>query len=196
MTKTAQEMAEEYANSEVPISAGESSEIRRLLIKGVAGHWLKGYKQCEADKDLRIKELEKLLSEVNSCKLGNLVIYNPNGEDKDAKFVAGLCQSIQTENEKLQDENTLLTAKLEKADLLGVAGIELEQAFVHVIEEWKGFWMNQRQNDEADYQNYLHRALGVDANMKYHLAKKLRELMISRQALTPDKAKGSNGSDT
>jgi hypothetical protein len=110
--------------------------------------------------------------------------------------VAGLCQSIQTENEKLQDENTLLTAKLEKADLLGVAGIELEQAFVHVIEEWKGFWMNQRQNDEADYQNYLHRALGVDANMKYHLAKKLRELMISRQALTPDKAKGSNGSDT
>jgi hypothetical protein len=44
------------------------------------------------------------------------------------------------------------------------------QSFVEVIEKWKGFWMNQKQNDEADYQNYLHRALGVDANMKYHLA--------------------------
>lgn len=44
------------------------------------------------------------------------------------------------------------------------------QSFAKVIEQWKGFWMSQKSNDEADCQNYLHRALGVDANMKYHLA--------------------------
>lgn len=50
-----------------------------------------------------------------------------------------------------------------------------KDSIVKVIEKWKAFWMNQTQNSEADYKNYLHRALGVDANMKYHLADKVWE---------------------
>ena len=30
--------------------------------------------------------------------------------------------------------------------------------------------MNQKQNNEQDYQNYFRRAMGVDANMRHHLA--------------------------
>lgn len=50
-----------------------------------------------------------------------------------------------------------------------------DEFFVNVIVKWKSYWMNQKQNSEADYQNYLHRALGVDANMKYHLARLMQE---------------------
>lgn len=39
-----------------------------------------------------------------------------------------------------------------------------------IIEDWKMFWMNQTQNSEADRKNYFNRAMGVDANMKHHLA--------------------------
>lgn len=90
--------------------------------------------------------------------------------------------------ERLEAEN----AELKKQNcLLGMSGVELEQAFVHVIEEWKGFWMNQIANtgDQADHDNYLHRACGVDANMKYNLAKRLRDFMIKRQ-LTQQSQKG------
>jgi len=38
-----------------------------------------------------------------------------------------------------------------------------------ICREWKMFWMNQKQNNEADYKNYLGRAMGVDANMRCHL---------------------------
>ena len=41
---------------------------------------------------------------------------------------------------------------------------------IKIIEKWQCFWMNQTQNNEADRKNYFHRACGVDANMKYHLA--------------------------
>ena len=44
-----------------------------------------------------------------------------------------------------------------------------------VVEEWQGVWMNQKQNNEADYQNYFHRALGVDANMRYSLSQMMFE---------------------
>lgn len=46
------------------------------------------------------------------------------------------------------------------------------------IDQWVMFWMNQKQNNEQDYQNYLRRAIGVDANMRHHLAKKLHEQFI------------------
>ena len=39
----------------------------------------------------------------------------------------------------------------------------------NICREWKTFWMNQKQNSEADYKNYLSRAMGVDANMRCHL---------------------------
>ncbi len=38
-----------------------------------------------------------------------------------------------------------------------------------VREKWKYFWMNQKQNDQRDYENYHRRAFGVDANMLHHL---------------------------
>ena len=47
------------------------------------------------------------------------------------------------------------------------------------IHEWKNFWMNQRQNSEADYQNYRNRAFGVDANMKHHLAGLIAERLVA-----------------
>lgn len=46
-----------------------------------------------------------------------------------------------------------------------------EEAIMKVIREWKHYWMNQRQNSEEDYQNYLNRASGIDSNMIHHLAK-------------------------
>lgn len=55
---------------------------------------------------------------------------------------------------------------------------DMRQLAVKVIEEWKGFWMNQIEvtKDQADHDNYYCRALGVDANMKYNLAGKIADL--------------------
>lgn len=44
-----------------------------------------------------------------------------------------------------------------------------------VVDEWKAFWMNQKQNNEKDYQNYWRRAFGIDANMSHHLANKIEK---------------------
>lgn len=44
-----------------------------------------------------------------------------------------------------------------------------------VILDWKHGWMNVTGTDEADRQNYFHRAFGVDANMQYGLARRFRE---------------------
>lgn len=51
-----------------------------------------------------------------------------------------------------------------------------QENIVNKIMEWKAFWMNQNQNDEADRKNYFDRAFGVDANMKYDLARRISEL--------------------
>jgi len=50
-----------------------------------------------------------------------------------------------------------------------------ESALREIIGEWKMYWMNQRQNSEADFQNYYSRAFGVDANMQHSLARMLNE---------------------
>lgn len=55
-----------------------------------------------------------------------------------------------------------------------------EIEILEVIHEWKMFWMNQTQNNPQDYENYFHRALGVDANMSHHLAKMLHEALAAR----------------
>lgn len=57
--------------------------------------------------------------------------------------------------------------------------ILMEDFYVKVIEKWKDFWMNQKQHNEDDRQNYFNRAFGIDANMKYHLANLLREAVSS-----------------
>ena len=56
-----------------------------------------------------------------------------------------------------------------------------EESFLKVIRSWKTIWMNQKQNSEADYQNYLQRAFGVDANMSHSLAKMLAEDAEARE---------------
>ena len=48
-----------------------------------------------------------------------------------------------------------------------------EAEFVKIIEEWKHAWMNVTGTDEADASNYFERAFGIDANMKYDLARRL-----------------------
>lgn len=55
-----------------------------------------------------------------------------------------------------------------------------EEFFVEIIMQWRMFWMNQTQNSTADRDNYRHRALGVDANMKYDLAKRIQKALASR----------------
>lgn len=47
--------------------------------------------------------------------------------------------------------------------------------FLNLIEDWLGYWMNQKQNSEEDFKNYFRRAFGVDANMRHHLAKMLED---------------------
>lgn len=58
---------------------------------------------------------------------------------------------------------------------------ETEEKMLEVVRKWKHFWMNQKQNSEADYKNYFERAFGIDANMTHHLAK-----MITDEMLQPD----------
>ncbi len=63
-----------------------------------------------------------------------------------------------------------------------------EESIVKVIEEWKHGWMNVAGTDEADRKNYFNRAFGIDANMKYGLARLLINHFKARQtlaALTP-----------
>ncbi len=48
-----------------------------------------------------------------------------------------------------------------------------EEAIVKVITEWKFAWMNVKGTDEADRKNYFDRAFGIDANMKYGLARRI-----------------------
>lgn len=50
-----------------------------------------------------------------------------------------------------------------------------KESAVEIVNKWKRFWMNQTQNSQADFENYSSRAIGVDANMKYHLADLISE---------------------
>lgn len=49
----------------------------------------------------------------------------------------------------------------------------VEERLVDIISQWKHAWMNVRGTDERDQMNYYTRAFGVDANMKYDLARRL-----------------------
>lgn len=55
-----------------------------------------------------------------------------------------------------------------------------KEFFLNVIDEWTSFWMNQKQNCQQDYENYFRRALGVDANMRHHLADLLSKAARSK----------------
>lgn len=55
-----------------------------------------------------------------------------------------------------------------------------KEFFLNIITEWKFSWMNQRQNDQKDYENYHRRAFGVDANMKHDLASRLARAALNQ----------------
>ncbi len=57
-----------------------------------------------------------------------------------------------------------------------------KEFFLKIIEDWLTYWMNQTQNSKADQENYFRRALGVDANMRHHLADKLAKASDSEKA--------------
>ena len=86
--------------------------------------------------------------------------------------IAG-AQSREAEISKLEADKKILRDSLEK--------YSDKYMMKEVIDEWLLYWMNQTQNSEADYHNYLRRAMGVDANMRHHLAKLISD--IARQAL-------------
>lgn len=56
-----------------------------------------------------------------------------------------------------------------------------EKEFLEVIDEWQMLWMNQTQNSKEDYDNYWRRAFGVDANMRYSLARMLYKAQHSKE---------------
>lgn len=59
---------------------------------------------------------------------------------------------------------------------------EWKKVFLDTIQEWKYFWMNQKQNSEQDFQNYQRRAMAVDANMQDHLASCLEKVVAPLEA--------------
>lgn len=94
------------------------------------------------------------------------------------------------------DKNDLARRKIEVVDKESfdanaekIKGLEAENArlrevlskdkLLEVIEEWQMIWRNQNINPE-DTKRYRRRALSVDANMRYSLAR-----MIHQKALTP-----------
>lgn len=52
--------------------------------------------------------------------------------------------------------------------------------FLKIIRDWKHSWMNQYQNDDADFENYFQRAFGIDANMVHSLAHRLEKAIKER----------------
>lgn len=72
---------------------------------------------------------------------------------------------LQSENQGLREEIERLRALLSKENL------------VEIVEEWLRIWMNQTINPD-DTARYRRRAMGVDANMRYSLAR-----IISEKAL-------------
>jgi hypothetical protein len=48
-----------------------------------------------------------------------------------------------------------------------------KEKYLKVVREWKFNWMNQTQNDPADFKNYHDRAFGIDSNMMHDLAQRL-----------------------
>ena len=48
-----------------------------------------------------------------------------------------------------------------------------EEFYVREIEKWQFAWMNVTGTTEEDSQNYRERSRGIDANMRYDLARRL-----------------------
>lgn len=103
-------------------------------------------------------------------------IMSQGGGFSEFEYRAKMMQ-MQTEYNILKKEKERLAEVLYDYEELKDAKVE-EDVFVKIIDAWKGYWSNQTSNNQADFDNYFHRAFCVDANMKYHLAGKIHNKFI------------------
>lgn len=75
--------------------------------------------------------------------------------------------------EQLQSKHTALLEQVEKLN---------KDFFLGIIDEWQLNWMNVTGTNEADRSNYYSRAFGVDANMRYSLARMICKALASFEA--------------
>lgn len=85
------------------------------------------------------------------------------------------CNLIHVREVLPDDQLNTLTAKVKRYE-----EVFNKEFFLNIITEWKFSWMNQRQNDQKDYENYHRRAFGVDANMKHDLASRLARAALNQ----------------
>lgn len=69
----------------------------------------------------------------------------------------------------------------------------LKEHYRDIIDEWRSIWMNQTQNNEEDRKNYFRRAIGVDSNMQYSLARMLADDFILARSREADKVQADRG---
>jgi len=103
------------------------------------------------------------------CERGNFHHVNDTSESKEMsmQFCADMKDAL--------IELSTLTAKVKRYE-----EVFNKEFFLNIITEWKFSWMNQRQNDQKDYENYHRRAFGVDANMKHDLASRLARAALNQ----------------
>lgn len=62
-----------------------------------------------------------------------------------------------------------------------------EEFYVREIEKWQFAWMNVTGTTEEDSQNYRERSRGIDANMRYDLARRLVEVQKMKASKSGEK---------
>jgi hypothetical protein len=88
-------------------------------------------------------------------------------------------QFVCTNHDRLKEINAALNSPAETPK----TSFDVE-FFLKIVRDWKHSWMDQRQNSEADFQNYYNRAFKIDSNMVHSLAKRLDDAI--------NKAKGED----
>lgn len=56
-----------------------------------------------------------------------------------------------------------------------------KETFLYVIEQWQFSWMDVKGTDKQDAKNYFRKASGIDANMRYDLAKRLADFFNKKE---------------
>lgn len=82
-------------------------------------------------------------------------------------------QIAKSQIRSMHSEKSFSDLRAQLAEKEAALGKLTKELFLEVIQEWRYFWMNQKQNSQADFENYFRRALGVDANMQHDLSVRL-----------------------
>ncbi|WP_413581079.1 hypothetical protein [Bdellovibrio sp. HCB288] len=134
-----------------------------------------------SDNDLMLMEDPKGLyvhaGDYDTLKRALLVAERRNGDTADLMDASQEAQHydwLDQKNHELQQHIFNLESDLTRHK--GMLEKFTEDNIAKIIMEWKSFWMNQTQNSEEDRKNYFNRAFGVDANMKYDLARRIAAL--------------------